>query len=89
MTEITKKFSESIVTLVNRNTLTVTGVEKVVSANENQISLTVGQSPMTISGSGLTVQKLDVENGTLKIIGCISSIKYDEKKERFLKRIFK
>lgn len=89
MTEITKKFNESIVTLVNRNTITITGVEKVVSANENQVNLTVSQSPMTVSGSGLTVQKLDVENGTVKIIGSISGVKYDEKKERFLKRIFK
>lgn len=89
MTENSKKFTESMITLQNRKCLSLTGVEKVLSSNENQICLIVCSNSLTINGSELSVQKLDVENGMVKIEGTINSIKYDEKKENFLKRIFK
>lgn len=89
MTENNKKFTESIVTIQNRNQLSLSGVEKVISMSENQICLVACSSSLCINGSGLTVQKLDVDNGILKITGTINSMKYDEKRENFFKRIFK
>jgi len=89
MTDISKKFTESTLTLQNRNQLTLSGVEKVISMSESQICLVACSSSLSIYGNGLTVQKLDVENGILKITGTVGTLKYDEKKENFLKRIFK
>lgn len=89
MAENIKKFTESIITLQNRNQLSLSGVEKVVSMSENQICLVASSSPLAISGHGLTVLKLDVDNGILKIAGTVNSMKYDEKKENLFKRIFK
>lgn len=84
-----KKFGESLVTLVNRNTLTITGVEKMITVTPSQITLVACQSPLNIFGSELTVQKLDVENGNVKIVGTVDAIKYNQAKEPILKRIFK
>ena len=39
MTENNKKFTESIITIQNRNQLSLSGVEKVISMSENQICL--------------------------------------------------
>lgn len=89
MVDNNKKFTESIVTIQNRNQLSLSGVEKVVSMSDNQICLVACSSPLCVSGSGLTVQKLDVDNGILKITGTINALKYDNKKENFFKRIFK
>ena len=89
MAENVKKFNDSVVTLHNRTILSITGVEKVISVTENQVQLIVLSSPLTIGGSNLQVQKLDVDNGNLILNGTINNIKYNEKKENFLKKVFK
>lgn len=89
MAENIKKFNDSVVNLHNRKTISITGVEKVVSVNENQIQLVVLLNTLTITGSSLEVHKLDVDNGILIVNGTINSFKYNDKKENFIKRVFK
>lgn len=89
MKEISKKFSESTLTVSNQKKLNLTGVEKVFSTSENKIFLQISGSSLKVSGQNLQVEKLDVENGILKVDGLIEEIKYDHKKTPFLKRLFK
>lgn len=84
-----KKFNESIVNLSNQKILTVTGVESVHTMNPNQVLLTALGKPLMITGENMEIEKLDVDNGILKIKGLIEGLKYNQKKENILKRIFK
>lgn len=86
-----KIFKDSLLALTNRSTLSLTGVEKVIEVSEKQLSLEVGGSFVTIDGSSMTVQKLDVDNGIIEVKGTVDCIKYHAKKDKgnFFKRIFK
>lgn len=84
-----KRFTESILNLANRTKLNLSGVEKVIATSETKVFLVVGGSALKISGQNLQVEKLDVENGLLRLDGIIDEIKYDQKKVPFLKRLFK
>ncbi len=82
---------ENILRLVNRNDLSITGVEKVISFSPNEVNLQALDCEMKIIGRELQTVKLDEENGDLVISGVIESIKWSDKKEKqsLLKRIFK
>lgn len=84
-----KKFNDNIVNLSNQKILTITGVESVTTMNSNQIFLTASNQNILVTGDNMEVEKLDVENGILKVKGLIDGIKYNSKKENILKRIFK
>ena len=82
---------EHILRLVNRNDLSITGVEKVISFSPTEVNLLALDCEMKILGRELQTVKLDEENGDLVISGVIESIKWSDKKEKqsLLKRIFK
>ena len=82
---------ENILRLVNRNDLSITGVEKVISFSPTEVNLIALDCEMKILGRELQTVKLDEENGDLVISGVIESIKWSDKKEKqsLLKRIFK
>ncbi len=85
-----KTFTESKVTIINRNNLAITGVEKVISANTGVVNLKVTGSPMCIEGQNLYVAKLDIEQGVVVLEGLINGIKYAApKKQPIFKRILK
>lgn len=84
-----KKFTESILNLANQKTLTITGIEKVFAMNPNQIELLVCGQKLLVTGQNLEVERLDVENGMIKVKGQVDSLKYNHKKEKLFKRIFK
>ena len=73
----------------NRKKLIITGVDKVDSANLNQIALLTMGACLYVLGKNLHVQKLDVASGHIEINGEIDSIKYADKKPSIIKRIFK
>lgn len=89
MNKITKKFSESVLTITNQQKLSLTGVEKVFSTSDNKVILSVGGNALKVSGQKLEVEKLDVENGILKLNGLVEELKFDHKKTPILKRLFK
>ena len=86
-----KKFLNSKIVLDNRKRATINGVEKALSSNEGCIILKVSGSNLIIMGSGLHIEKLDVESGVVEIEGLVDSFKFaaSAKPGSVFKRIFK
>lgn len=87
--KIDKRFDESTLTLTNRTNLNITGVEKVNTVSDTNINLKASGSILNVYGSNLQVIKLDVDGGTLRVNGLVDQVRYNQKKENFLKRVFK
>lgn len=90
------KFEEkkSNITLENRKKLFLTGVMEVISFNEEKILLNTSLGMLTIKGSGLKMNKLDVQNGEVMIAGTVDSFVYSgseakQDKESILSKLFK
>ncbi|WP_066889717.1 sporulation protein YabP [Clostridium nigeriense] len=80
--------------LENRKKLVLTGVEEVISFDDEKILLNTKLGFLTIKGSELKMNKLDVQNGDVIIVGNISSIVYSSKevkkeKESIISKLFK
>lgn len=80
--------------LENRKRLALTGVVEVISFNETVIMLNTNLGSMTIRGEGLRMNKLDVQNGEVMIVGTINSCVYSgveirKDNESILKKLFK
>lgn len=86
--------NKSSLNLENRKKLTLSGVLEVMSFDEEKIELTTKLGNLTIKGSDLKMNKLDVQNGDVIIIGSISSMTYSGKTskkhgENLLNKLFK
>lgn len=84
----------SNIILENRKKLTLTGVEEVISFDDEKILLNTKLGFLTIKGSELKMNKLDVQNGDVIIVGNLASIVYSSKevkkeKESILSKLFK
>lgn len=75
--------------LENRKKIVMTGIESVESFNEKEIFLKLSDGVLSITGSNLNVEKLNVEDGNLTVLGEINGIKYSAKKASFIGKIFK
>lgn len=85
---------KSNLSLENRKKLILSGVVEVISFDEEKIDLTTNLGNLTIKGEELKMNKLDVQNGDVIIIGSISSMIYNGKevkksKESIISRLFK
>ena len=85
---------KSSLSLEDRKKLTLSGVLEVVNFDDEKISLYTILGNLAIKGEGLKMNKLDVQNGDVIIIGYISSMIYSGKdgkksKESIIKKIFK
>lgn len=72
--------------LDSRACLNITAVDDVVSFDETLVSLSVGDSVLNISGDGLSIKNLSLENGDICVRGNISAIVYFDdspRKKRF------
>ena len=67
----------------------MTGVDKVISSNENCILLETSEGGLTVSGSGLKINKFDAESGQLTFEGTVNKMQYSAAKLPLAKRIFK
>ena len=74
--ENTNTISKSTLTLINRASLSLTGVKKVKSSEPSCVVVILDNCMVVISGSGLTIQNISVVSGTLDFVGIISQIKY-------------
>ena len=90
------KLEDNIGNLVleSRKKLTMTGIVEVISFDEEKIMLNTKLGPLTIKGLGLKMNKLDVQNGDVIIVGEISAMIYSSKeikkeKESIIGRLFK
>lgn len=82
-----------VVNIDNRERISVTEVADIESFNEEIIFLTLKNGGLVIRGENLHIQKLDLEEGRVLILGAIGSAVYTEKRDKqekgFLKRILK
>lgn len=74
--EIRIEDKKSNLILENRRKLSLTGVLEVISFNDSQIILNTNFGSMNIKGEGLRMNKLDVQNGDVVIVGTINSCTY-------------
>lgn len=85
---------KSSLSLENRKKLTLSGVLEVLSFDDEKIDLTTKLGDLTIKGQDLKMNKLDVQNGDVVIVGRITSMVYTGKeikknKESILNKLFK
>ena len=64
------------VILENRSGGTITGIQEVVSFDENQIVLDTDMGLLTVKGKNLHVSRLTLEKGETDIDGSIDSLAY-------------
>lgn len=87
------KENKSTITLVNRKKLSMSGVLEVVSFKEMEIILKTCLGDLIIKGNDLKMNKLDVQNGEMVIIGEVNSILYTGKdnshNESIIRKLFK
>ena len=63
-------------TMVNRSSCTITGLQDVVSFDENQIVLDTDMGLLTMKGKDLHVSRLTLEKGEVDVDGTIGSLVY-------------
>lgn len=85
---------KSLMTMENRKKLMLTGVSEVVNFNDEQIMLNTNLGSLVIRGRDLKMNKLDVENGDIVIIGLINSCVYSgnedkHNKDSIISRLFR
>ena len=83
---------KQVVTLENREKLTITKVIDIDAFDEGALWANIQEGSIEVIGQNLNIEKLDLEDGILIISGKIDSFSYIEKKykerNKFLK-IFK
>lgn len=65
-----------LLTLDNRRSLTLTGVEDVPGFDEQTISVKLSDASLVVKGAGLHISKLNLESGDVVIDGTVSSLQY-------------
>ena len=68
-------------TLTSRSTATLTGVEDVDCFNEQIVVLRTPLGMLTLTGEGLNISQLSLNDGRLVVEGDIVSCEYSEKKK--------
>ena len=83
---------KSTITLINKTSLTITGVNKIISLDPKHFNLDTLLGTLRILGTDLEMLELDTANKTIQIKGNIDNISYKQEKvgkESFVKKIFK
>ncbi len=87
------KFEKHNIKMEGRKKLELTGIKDVVNFNEENIILQTSMGGLSIKGSNMKVNVLNVENGDMCIEGYINSLVYISKdkasKQSILKKMFK
>ena len=68
--------SRTTLTLVNRASLSLSGVRRVKSSEPACVVAILDNCTVVISGSNLTVQNVSISSGTMELTGVVSQIKY-------------
>lgn len=84
----------STITLENRSRLVLSGVVEVICFDDKVIILDTTLGALTIKGQDLKMQKLDVQNGDVIIVGLINSCVYStmqskKEKDSIIARLFR
>lgn len=85
---MSQEYTDHSLSLVQRQKLTVTGVEEVVSFDESAVVLRTGLGMLMVHGQGLQLKTLSVEGGQTAVEGSISALVYEEPRpEGWLRRL--
>ncbi|MDD6736137.1 MAG: YabP/YqfC family sporulation protein [Clostridiales bacterium] len=87
----TEAMKRQRLTLENRADFTVDSVENVESFSDMEILLKTGFGMLKVSGSGLKLGDLSVENGSVTLTGRIDCLEFSavREKQSFFKGLFK
>lgn len=79
------------INLDERKSLSINGVERVESFDEQEVVMLTSAGNLIICGEGLHMGKLDLVAGEATVTGQISELRYEEKSsaEGFWKRLFR
>lgn len=69
---------EHSMSLTNREKLKLSGVEDVRGFDEETVILTTAMGELTVHGSGLHVERIDLEAGELSVSGRICELAYSD-----------
>jgi len=77
--------------LLIKGETTVTGVTQVISLEEKEVKVAIGDRFLTLAGANFGAEKLSIDEGLLVLSGEVREVKYAAKQEAkgFLKRLFK
>lgn len=74
--------AEHTLTLAGRSTATITGVEDVDCFNEQIVVLRTSLGALTLSGEGLNISQLNLDDGRLIVEGEISAVEYSQRRRQ-------
>lgn len=83
---------EHNITLKDRSSLVISGVEHIYSFNDKKVEVRTSAGEMVIEGENLDMSKLSIDDKIINITGTINSMVYAKPKkpqESFIKRLFK
>lgn len=66
----------------NRRAAALTGISEVIAFDDNQVILSTDQGDVALTGEGLHVTRLMLEEGQLTVEGRIDSVFYSQRKRR-------
>ncbi len=78
------------VSVTDRSSAQLTGVEEVISYDENNIVMQTSLGQLTLDGEGLNIVQLNLNEGIVSVNGRIDAFYYMEQKEKksLFSRIF-
>ena len=86
--------SKSELRIIDRSLMTLNGVSKIVSFDNNEFIIETDLGPIHITGQGLELLNLDTHEGLIKIKGKINGYNYvdkaiKKKEESIISKLFK
>lgn len=80
-----------ILNLINKNNLTITGADKIISLKPDLIQLNTILGGLMVTGKNLELKKLNSGDNKAEIVGTINSIKFLDQPDKtpFFRKIFK
>jgi sporulation protein YabP len=82
---------QSDIIIESKSRLKLSGADGIISFSENEAVFSTVLGCLAVSGSGLTVESFDRENGEINVSGSIFAVFYPQKKSEekgFFKRLF-
>ena len=67
---------KQVLTLEDRKKLTITDVTEVESSDENTVKLNTTYGKLIITGTGLTINQINVETGEFSLGGEVKKLEY-------------
>ena len=91
MTQHNKMPIRTSVNIENRERISITGILRVDTFDESEVTARLDSSGISVYGQGLHISRLDLDNGILIIDGFISGVEYSDPdtKSSIFSKLFK